>query len=257
MLAMKDPSGAAFAIGRLGGWEPLGFEAGDNNWYRFVANGPTTSVDPLGLADGLECNQFQRKLNIKTKPHSLGPSVGLKGTVRVKGEIDFLGSSCKECCPDGSLGEKTTQQIRGRLGIGVEFVLGGSDSFDWGGGSVSFYWGIKGEAWAYSSVSVAFETSTCASSSENNKDIRLCGVTDLRVRLYGGANARFQYGSAWSWEVGAQVYGEGFYHGLGWCVILDANGGFKSFETNRPGTWQASGFFTEVCFGGCVTWQLA
>ena len=49
MLAMKDPSGAAFAIGRLGGWEPLGFEAGDNNWYRFVANGPTGKTDPSGL----------------------------------------------------------------------------------------------------------------------------------------------------------------------------------------------------------------
>ena len=49
MLAMKDPSSAAFAIGRLGGWEPLGFEAGDNNWYRFVANGPTGKMDPSGL----------------------------------------------------------------------------------------------------------------------------------------------------------------------------------------------------------------
>ena len=29
--------------------DPIGFEAGDNNWYRFVANGPMGKVDPSGL----------------------------------------------------------------------------------------------------------------------------------------------------------------------------------------------------------------
>ena len=49
MVAMKDSSGAALAVRRLTGWEPLGFEAGDNNWYRFVANEPTEKTDPSGL----------------------------------------------------------------------------------------------------------------------------------------------------------------------------------------------------------------
>ncbi len=49
MVAMKEPSGAAHAVGRLTGWEPLGFEAGDNNWYRFVLNSPTALTDPTGL----------------------------------------------------------------------------------------------------------------------------------------------------------------------------------------------------------------
>jgi len=48
MVAMKDQSGTACAVGRLTGWEPLGFEAGDNNWYRFVANGPAGATDPSG-----------------------------------------------------------------------------------------------------------------------------------------------------------------------------------------------------------------
>ena len=48
MVAMRDSSGAARAVGRFAGWEPLGFEAGDNNWYRFVANGPTDKTDPSG-----------------------------------------------------------------------------------------------------------------------------------------------------------------------------------------------------------------
>jgi hypothetical protein len=46
---MRDSSGTALAVGRLTGQEPLGFEAGDNNWYRFVANEPTGRTDPTGL----------------------------------------------------------------------------------------------------------------------------------------------------------------------------------------------------------------
>ena len=49
MVAMRDASGTALAVGRFTGREPLGFEAGDNNWYRFVANGPTDKTDPSGL----------------------------------------------------------------------------------------------------------------------------------------------------------------------------------------------------------------
>jgi RHS repeat-associated protein len=36
-------------LGRFIERDPIGFEAGDNNWYRFVANGPTNYADPLGL----------------------------------------------------------------------------------------------------------------------------------------------------------------------------------------------------------------
>jgi len=48
MVAMRDSSKAALAVGRFAGWEPLGFEAGDENWYRFVANGPTERTDASG-----------------------------------------------------------------------------------------------------------------------------------------------------------------------------------------------------------------
>jgi hypothetical protein len=51
MVAMGDSSGTALAAGRFAGWEPLGFEAGDENWYRFVANEPTEKTDPSGLAE--------------------------------------------------------------------------------------------------------------------------------------------------------------------------------------------------------------
>jgi RHS repeat-associated protein len=36
-------------LGRFIELDPIGFSAGDNNWYRFVANGPTGKVDPSGL----------------------------------------------------------------------------------------------------------------------------------------------------------------------------------------------------------------
>jgi hypothetical protein len=49
MVAMRDSSGAALAARRFAGLEPLGFEAGDNNWYRFVANEPMEKTDPSGL----------------------------------------------------------------------------------------------------------------------------------------------------------------------------------------------------------------
>lgn len=51
MVAMRDSFGTALAVGPFAGFEPLGFEAGDNNWYRFVANGPTGSTDPSGLCE--------------------------------------------------------------------------------------------------------------------------------------------------------------------------------------------------------------
>jgi RHS repeat-associated protein len=37
------------ATGRWTGQDPLGFDAGDANWYRYVGNGPTNGKDPRGL----------------------------------------------------------------------------------------------------------------------------------------------------------------------------------------------------------------
>jgi RHS repeat-associated protein len=45
-------------LGRFIEMDPIGFAAGDNNWYRFVANGPTGSTDPSGLAPGFWSNYF-------------------------------------------------------------------------------------------------------------------------------------------------------------------------------------------------------
>jgi len=36
-------------LGRFIERDPIGFEAGDGNWYRFVGNGPTGKMDPSGL----------------------------------------------------------------------------------------------------------------------------------------------------------------------------------------------------------------
>ena len=77
MVAMKDPSDTAFAVGRFTGWEPIGFEAGDNNWYRFVANGPTGQTDPSGqcpiiiIPVAVGCAVL---CGCSCKPHPAGPA---------------------------------------------------------------------------------------------------------------------------------------------------------------------------------------
>jgi RHS repeat-associated protein len=38
-------------LGRFIELDPIGFSAGDNNWYRFVANGPNGKTDPSGLCE--------------------------------------------------------------------------------------------------------------------------------------------------------------------------------------------------------------
>jgi RHS repeat-associated protein len=56
-LKFSDVTGLAYVrardysatLGRFIEMDPIGFAAGDNNWYRFVANGPTGQVDPSGL----------------------------------------------------------------------------------------------------------------------------------------------------------------------------------------------------------------
>ncbi|NBT26846.1 MAG: hypothetical protein EBT09_09900, partial [Actinobacteria bacterium] len=56
-LKLTDVTGLAYVrhrdysptLGRFIERDPIGFEAGDNNWYRFVANGPTGRSDPSGL----------------------------------------------------------------------------------------------------------------------------------------------------------------------------------------------------------------
>ena len=56
-LEFTDVTGLAYvryrdysaSLGRFIELDPIGFDAGDNNWYRFVANGPTGQTDPSGL----------------------------------------------------------------------------------------------------------------------------------------------------------------------------------------------------------------
>jgi len=59
-LEFTDVTGLAHArnrdysasLGRFMTLDPIGFQAGDNNWYRFVENGPTNYADPSGLHKG-------------------------------------------------------------------------------------------------------------------------------------------------------------------------------------------------------------
>jgi RHS repeat-associated protein len=72
-LEFTDVTGLAYVrhrdysatLGRFIELDPIGFSAGDNNWYRFVANGPTGKVDPSGLGpceDGFEANMLRARV---------------------------------------------------------------------------------------------------------------------------------------------------------------------------------------------------
>jgi RHS repeat-associated protein len=49
-------------LGRFIERDPIGFTAGDNNWYRMVRNAPTTWTDPSGLDIQLDCYSMCNKL---------------------------------------------------------------------------------------------------------------------------------------------------------------------------------------------------
>ena len=62
-------------VGRFIELDPIGFDAGDNNWYRFVGNGPVGRVDPSGL--------WLTGYHIPTPPW--GPSVNMNPAVPIHG----------------------------------------------------------------------------------------------------------------------------------------------------------------------------
>jgi RHS repeat-associated protein len=89
-LKLSDVTGLAYVrhrdysptLGRFIERDPIGFQAGDNNWYRFVANKPTTHVDPRGLFCG-ECqpphpgfpNEYNKKFaGVRITPGGANPS---------------------------------------------------------------------------------------------------------------------------------------------------------------------------------------
>ena len=84
MVAMRDSSG--MAVGRFAGWEPLGFEAGDENWYRFVANGPTAKTDPSGLYEPANTRPGTRPKGVPdgTRPIEMIPEMTCELIHKVK-----------------------------------------------------------------------------------------------------------------------------------------------------------------------------
>jgi hypothetical protein len=109
MVAMGHSSGAALAARRFAGWEPLGFEAGDNNWYRFVANGPTAANDPAGLLQQTKAFPFDvtwggdkylaGKLFLRTDGRSLIANIHLRRRTKATGYRD-LWNAMAEDIPD-------------------------------------------------------------------------------------------------------------------------------------------------------------
>jgi RHS repeat-associated protein len=72
-LKFSDVTGLAYvrnrdysaSLGRFIELDPIGFSAGDNNWYRFVANGPTGKTDPSGLCQRKICEDEAGKIFVQ------------------------------------------------------------------------------------------------------------------------------------------------------------------------------------------------
>jgi RHS repeat-associated protein len=72
-LKFSDVTGLAYvrnrdysaSLGRFIELDPIGFDAGDNNWYRFVGNGPTGKTDPSGLCQRKICEDEAGKIFVQ------------------------------------------------------------------------------------------------------------------------------------------------------------------------------------------------
>ena len=98
--------------------DPIGFEAGDTNWYRFVANGPTGNTDPSGLTT---VNYIPGRLNLidatitKTMQHVLGSEFDVGWSVNNAAFVDQ--NNCKLCDEIGILQIVTGTGGQGGLGL--------------------------------------------------------------------------------------------------------------------------------------------
>ena len=77
-----DPS-----AGRWISEDPIGFEAGDANLYRYVGNGPTNAVDPSGLEENVSVSLVSQDysegmFDVRFRFHVRGDSIESKTTTR-------------------------------------------------------------------------------------------------------------------------------------------------------------------------------
>jgi RHS repeat-associated protein len=106
-LEFTDVTGLAYvrhrdysaSLGRFIELDPIGFDAGDNNWYRFVANRPTGKVDPSGLE--FPTNQCRIRAAYDTEVNSNDAEkflAGLHGVRFIKKLDDILADIIKRTC---------------------------------------------------------------------------------------------------------------------------------------------------------------
>jgi hypothetical protein len=85
-------------LGRFNDRDPIGFEAGDGNWYRFVANGPTQGQDSSGLTQVIYIPGRLTLIDAtitKTQQHILGSEFDVGWNVNNAAFSDH--TNCKLC----------------------------------------------------------------------------------------------------------------------------------------------------------------
>jgi len=229
--------------------DQIGYADGPNLYAAYFV---PDSVDP----DGNMCIRIQRKYDIKLKSWNGSiPVYGvikLYGSIGLKATVDTTGEVCDICCANGKEGKSSKVRVRGRFGLTGSVTLGwqpgkNGRNLEAFGGVFTGYIGLKGETWAYASVSGEGQFTTCNPGGQ----FKVCGKVDARFRLSGGAMFKYRYGRWFTWDLGVQAYGQVFYRGAGGCLIFDQNG-FVGFEDNQAGTWTDWSAYWEACAGGCV-----
>jgi len=93
------------SVGRFIERDPIGFDAGDNNWYRFVGNQPVSLLDPTGLADSSRYGYppITRTVGASLWLGSMYFAMGISITQK-EGTYERGGTCCVTRWPNGTVG---------------------------------------------------------------------------------------------------------------------------------------------------------
>ncbi len=116
----------------LGRWtrnDPIGFEAGDTNLYRYVGNGPVNGVDPWGLEPNDPIMGFlpANSMNAGTLPRSFVKSDGSVGSMNTKSAMcqaeDTIWHMSQKVVED--VGEEALDSATGGISGWIQWIAGG------------------------------------------------------------------------------------------------------------------------------------
>ncbi|MFN9114013.1 MAG: RHS repeat-associated core domain-containing protein, partial [Bacteroidota bacterium] len=95
------------SLGRFIELDPIGFRAGDNNWYRFLGNNPCSHVDPSGLEEECVCGPDISKAIVSHLNDFISQAQGDLNPILYFSRNDLIGPARK----NGPAFRKAAQEI--------------------------------------------------------------------------------------------------------------------------------------------------